>query len=241
MTGRILLLGGGGRLGRELSRVLDCDAPPRAQVDLLREETITAALHHGGYGTVIHAAALVGVRPCEDDRELAFATNAHGTRHVAQAAARVGARLVYVSTDAVFDGRRGHYRETDLPNPLNTYALTKVLGEAYAQMVPRHLIVRTSFVPAEGYPYPRAFVDQWTSRLTAPVVAADIALAVRRGVEGVIHIGGARRRQIDVAREVSPQVEEAWRAETGLDLPEDMSLDCSHWLALKAHLTAEER
>ena len=108
-------------------------------------------------------------------------------------------------------------------------------------MVPGHLIVRTSFVPAGGYPYPRAFVDQWTSRLTAPVVAADIALAVRLGIEGVIHIGGERRRQIDVAREVSPHVEEATRGETGLDLPEDMSLDCRHWTAIKTHQTVEDR
>ncbi len=227
MSPRILLLGGSGRLGRELARVLDCAAPPRSTIDLQRPETVASSLAQADYDVVIHAAALVGVRPCEDDRELAFRVNAEGTFHVARACVSAGARLVYVSTDAVFDGRRGRYREEDLPNPLNTYSLTKLLGEAHARMVPEHLIVRTSFVPSEGYPYPRAFVDQWTSRLTAPVIAADIALAVRLGLEGVIHIGAERRRQIDVAREVSPDVEEMTRAETGLPLPEDMSLDCS--------------
>ena len=234
MSRRVLLLGGSGRLGRELSRVVDCDAPLRSEVDLLRPATVESALARGGYGVVIHAAALVGVRPCEDNKALAFAVNAEGTLHVARAAARTGTRLVYVSTDAVFDGEQGRYREDDLPNPINTYSLTKLLGEAHARTVPRHLVVRTSFVPSEGYPYPRAFVDQWTSRLTAPQAAADIALAMELEIEGVIHIGGPRRRQIDVAREVSPEVGEMTRGETGLPLPHDMSLDCSRWMAIKA-------
>jgi len=233
MSNKVLLLGGTGRLGRELQRTIECDAPGRSEVDLLRSDSISAALADGDYSTVIHSAAVVGVRPCEDDRELAFAVNATGTLNVATAATAAGVRLVYISTDAVFDGFRGRYKEEDLPNPLNTYSLTKLLGEAHARMSPGHLIIRTSFVPSEGYPYPKAFVDQWTSRLTAPEVAADIALAEKLKVEGVLHIGGERRRQIDVARQVSPETEEMTRAETGLALPEDMSLDCSRWNAIK--------
>jgi len=238
---RTLLLGGSGRLGRELQRVLDCDAPASSVVDVLRPETISLALAQGHYRVVVHAAALVGVRPCEDDRARAFAVNATGTLHVARAAARTGTRLVYLSTDAVFDGRHGRYHEDDLPNPLNCYALTKLLGEAHARTVPEHLVIRTSFVPSEGYTYPRAFVDQWTSRLQAPVIAAEIALAIRLELTGVLHIGGPRRRQIDVAREVSPEVGETTRAATGLELPEDMSLDSSRWQAIKAEhpLTTE--
>lgn len=241
MSARTLLLGGSGRLGRELRRVLACDAPTRSEVDLLRPETVDAAIGGGRYDVVVHAAALVGVKPCEDDRALAFAVNAEGTLHVARAATRAGARLVYVSTDAVFDGERGRYREDDPPSPINAYALTKTLGEAYARTVPRHLVVRTSFVPSEGYPYPRAFVDQWTSRLTAPRVAADLALAIELGVEGILHVGGPRRRQIDVAREVSPHVGEMTRAETGLPLPFDMSLDCARWDSISAGRRAAAR
>lgn len=214
--------------------MMECDAPGHAAVDILEPDSICSALAAGAYDTLIHAAALVGVRPCEDSREDAFAINSTGTLNVARAAAQAGARLIYISTDAIFDGKRGQYREDDLPNPLNTYALTKLLGEAHARMVPAHLIIRTSFVPSSGYPYPRAFVDQWTSRLTAPEVAADVALAIQLGVEGVLHIGGERRRQIDVARQVSPDTQEMTRAETGLDLPEDMSLDCSRWRSIQA-------
>lgn len=241
MSGGVLLLGGSGRLGRELRRVIACDAPPRSEVDVLRPETVDAALDRGRFAIVIHAAALVGVKPCEDDRARAFAINAEGTLHVARAAARTAAKLVYVSTDAVFDGERGRYREDDLPNPINAYALTKLLGEAHARAVPRHLVVRTSFVPSEGYVYPRAFVDQWTSRLIAPQAAAEIALAIELGVEGLLHIGGPRRRQIDVAREVSPECGEMTRAETGLPLPFDMSLDCERWAAIKSGRAAAGR
>lgn len=241
MSPKTLLLGGSGRLGRELRRALDCEAPPSSAVDVRRPESIAAAIEGGAFEVIVHAAAVVGVRPCEDDRDRAFDVNATGTLNVAREAAKRGLRLVYVSTDAVFDGRRGRYREDDLPNPLNTYALTKLLGEAYARTVPGHLIVRTSFVPSEGYTYPKAFTDQWTSRLPAPVVAEEIALAIRLGVEGVLHVGGERRRQIDVARDVSPDVGETTRAETGLDLPEDMSLDSSRWERIKAERGAASR
>ncbi|MFT5732946.1 MAG: dTDP-4-dehydrorhamnose reductase [Planctomycetota bacterium] len=234
MSSKTLLIGGSGRLGRELSRVLDCDAPPSTELDIRRRNSVEDFLSSGRYSVVIHAAAVVGVRPCEDDPVRAHAVNAEGTRSVALAAAASRTRLVYISTDAVFDGKRGGYREDDPPNPLNAYALTKLLGESFVRMTPRHLVVRTSFVPAEGYTYPRAFVDQWTSRLPAPVVAEEIAFAMELGVEGVLHIGGARRRQIDVARDVSPDVGEATRAESGLELPEDMSLDSSRWRELRS-------
>jgi len=236
---RVLLLGGSGRLGRELGKVLDCSAPSSSEVDVREPATLERALGREDFSTIVHSAAVVGVRPCEDDRARAFAINAEGTLHVARAALAAKVRLVYISTDAVFDGERGNYVETDLPNPLNAYALIKLLGEAHARTVPGHLIIRTSFVPSEGYTYPKAFVDQWTSRLPAPVVAREIAAAIELGVSGTLHIGGPRRRQIDVARDVSPDVGETTRAETGLDLPFDMSLDSSRWRALKAEHRSE--
>ncbi len=95
---------------------------------------------------IIHTAALTDVDRCETEPELAWRVNACGTAHLAAAAAAVGALLVYISTDYVFDGRRGLYREGDLPHPCNWYGVTKRAGEiAAVSGGADHAILRTTF------------------------------------------------------------------------------------------------
>jgi dTDP-4-dehydrorhamnose reductase len=94
---------------------------------------------------VLHGGALTAVEACEADTDLAFAVNAIGTRNVAEAATAVGAHLVYVSTDYVFDGTSPRpYREWDAPNPLSVYGASKLAGER--ECPPGSTIVRTSWV-----------------------------------------------------------------------------------------------
>jgi dTDP-4-dehydrorhamnose reductase len=95
-----------------------------AEVEALLARTVPAA--------VIHCAALTNVDYCEDSPEEALAVNATATAVLARAAARCGARFLYVSTDAVFDGTRGWYDETDTCRPVNVYAASKLQGEAGA-------------------------------------------------------------------------------------------------------------
>jgi dTDP-4-dehydrorhamnose reductase len=94
---------------------------------------------------VLHGGALTAVDACETEVDLAYAVNAVGTRHVAEAAAAVGAHLLYVSTDYVFDGTSGRpYREWDAPNPQSVYGASKLAGET--ECPPGSTIVRTSWV-----------------------------------------------------------------------------------------------
>ena len=94
---------------------------------------------------VLHGGALTAVDRCEVEADLAFAVNAVGTRHVAEAAARVGAHVVYVSTDYVFDGTSDRaYREWDSPSPKSVYGASKLAGERECR--PGSTIVRTSWV-----------------------------------------------------------------------------------------------
>ena len=92
---------------------------------------------------VIHCAAATNVDWCEQNASACFHINADGSRFVAEAAHEAGCRLIYVSTDAVFHGDRGGYAENDVPNPVNVYARSKLLGEKWAEKVsPGALIVR---------------------------------------------------------------------------------------------------
>ncbi len=94
---------------------------------------------------VLHGGALTAVERCETDVDVAYAVNATGTRHIAEAAALVGAHVVYVSTDYVFDGTSPRpYREWDAPCPTSVYGASKLAGERECR--PGSTIVRTSWL-----------------------------------------------------------------------------------------------
>ncbi len=94
---------------------------------------------------VLHGGAFTAVERCESEVDAAYAVNATGTRHIAEAAALVGAHVVYVSTDYVFDGSAARpYREWDAPSPNSVYGASKLAGERECR--PGSTIVRTSWL-----------------------------------------------------------------------------------------------
>lgn len=94
---------------------------------------------------VVHAAAETGVDNCEVDRKRAWRVNAEGTKNVAEACGKINAKLIYVSTDYVFDGEKGFYAEKDEPNPVNYYGVTKLKGEEFVRKCYRkNVIARAS-------------------------------------------------------------------------------------------------
>ncbi len=190
---------------------------------------------------VVHAAAYTNVKGAETDREGCWAVNVNGTRNIVQALGNIP--LVYISTDYVFYGDRGGYRETDPVGPVrNYYALSKLAAEAVARVAPRYLVVRTSFRPRD-WPYPTAFDDLYTSQDYVDVIAPDIALAVRQ-LEAIpfdtLHIATERKRVFDLARQRSPSVQVGSKDAAGVDLPDDISLNIDRWQTLKPALLARE-
>jgi len=96
---------------------------------------------------VIHTAAISDIDYCEANPEKADAVNVGVTLNVAELCRRTGARLVFFSSDSVFDGRRGRYRESDTPEPLNQYARTKVKAEkGIEEILANHIVVRPSLI-----------------------------------------------------------------------------------------------
>lgn len=115
-------------------------------VDLCLSGTASRLLEEVRPDAVIHCAAMALLDECEADPERAWMVNAELPGLLAEAADRYGCRFVTISTDGIFDGRGGVYRETDQPNPLSTYARTKLAGEMAAlQANPDALVVRSNF------------------------------------------------------------------------------------------------
>ena len=191
---KVLVTGAGGQVGRELvTAFADHEVIPaeRKAVDVTDREGVLAAVTTARPDVIVHAAAWTDVDACESDPERAFLTNALATRHVAEAARRVGAHLCAFSTDYVFDGAKPDpYVEWDVPNPCSVYGRSKLAGELELAGDPAATIVRTSWVcGAHGINMvktilrlaagdePLRFVDDQRGH---PTFARDLAAAVHR-------------------------------------------------------------
>lgn len=118
------------------------------EIDIQKEEETVTKIERLRPSLVLHLAAYTDVDGCELDEGRAFAVNAEGTKHVALAVSRCQAKMVYLSTDYVFDGnKREPYLETDSPHPLNVYGRSKLQGEKYVQELGKGaLIIRTEWL-----------------------------------------------------------------------------------------------
>lgn len=141
---RFLITGGSGFVGWNLCNFLKsrhelyasfCEHPFQIegcqflQIDLTRKTPVLEAIGSCKPEIIIHAAAISSPDVCEQQKERAWEVNVTGTQNILDAALLLGCRVVYVSTDMVFDGEQGNYAETDMPAPVNYYGLTKQEGE----------------------------------------------------------------------------------------------------------------
>ena len=149
------MIGAKGMLGRDLMGVLLSSLPNDEvigwdieEIDIQKEEDTVFKIEKLRPDIMVHIAAYTDVDGCELNEEKAFAVNAEGTKHVALTASRCQAKMVYLSTDYVFDGnKREPYLESDSPHPLNVYGRSKWKGEQYVQeLVKDPLIVRTQWL-----------------------------------------------------------------------------------------------
>jgi dTDP-4-dehydrorhamnose reductase len=172
--------------------------------------SVEAALRAFEAEFVLHAGAMTDVDACERDPGRAWAVNVGGSEQVARACARLGARLVAVSTDYVFDGTAGPYREEDVPNPRGVYARTKrVAEEAALVLVPDAAVARVAVVysgrPGAKSTFAtqiverlsrgdevRAFSDQLVSTTLARNAAEmTLELLLEHDYRGVLHTAGS--------------------------------------------------
>jgi dTDP-4-dehydrorhamnose reductase len=151
---KILITGAGGQLGTDLARLAEREhrhrivAASHSQLDVGDRDEVMAAVTGLAPELILHAAAWTAVDACEGDADRAWRVNALGCRHIAEAARQVGAHLLSVSTDYVFDGTsRISYVEWDQTNPLSVYGRSKLGGEQeITALLPGATVVRTSWL-----------------------------------------------------------------------------------------------
>jgi dTDP-4-dehydrorhamnose reductase len=230
-SGTILVTGGSGLLGGELRpRMPQALFPTSGEFDVTNYAQMAAYLERCPAGVILHAAAFTSPPRCDQDPGRAVAVNIVGTANLVRLCLERGIRLVYISTDYVFDGEKGHYREDDPVNPVNKYAWSKLGGECAVRLLDDALIIRTSFGP-NTFPFPKAFIDQWTSRLSVREVAGKILALLETDATGVVHVGGPRRTVHQYAQSLDPNRE---LGELSVDsvkfrVPRDTSLDSSRF------------
>lgn len=137
---------------------------------------------------IIHAAAVTDSNIVKQDPVNAINTNIIGTANICNYCIQCHKRLIYISTDYVYDGINGNYKETDPVLPQNEYAWTKLGGECSVKLVPNSLIIRTSF-GASKFPYSGAWVNQLVSKDYVDIIAPMILKASLSSETGILNIG----------------------------------------------------
>jgi len=190
-------------------------------VDITQREHTLKAIVSAAPRVVVHTAAETDVDRCETERDLARRINVDGTANIADACTRVGAKLILVSTDYVFDGSKGKYKETDQPNPISFYGVTKLEAERIGTSTsPDCLIVRPSVL--YGWHPTKLNFATWILKglrehqilrvvkdhINSPTFADNLARAIQRAIErnsrGILHIAGDERiSRFDFARRIA--------------------------------------
>lgn len=231
-------------------------------VDLADPQAIQTAFLTAQPQRIIHVAAMASVADCYRQPERARQINTQATAQLACLAAACQARLVFVSTDLVFDGRAAPYRETDVPQPLSVYGATKAAAESAVLAHPGHVVARVSLLygpsrigrPAffdqqlvalrSGQPL-SLFADEWRTPLDLPTAARGLLELVESDLTGVIHLGGPERMsRLEMGQRLAAvlgcsdvALRPARRDDVpGEPRPRDVSLDSTRWRANFPHL-----
>jgi dTDP-4-dehydrorhamnose reductase len=273
-TKRLLITGGSGYLGSYLlrevrdranvtawsgTRAVERFGIPCRPVDLGDHDAVASAFRAVRPDVVLHPAALARVAECHANPDQAQRINTGGTVALAELAAAAGARLVFVSTDLVFDGEHPPYREGDPTTPVSVYGRTKAAAEQAVRATPRGLVVRLSLLcgpSLSGQPSffdqqiealrtarpVTLFADEWRTPVHLATAAAALLALASSDVTGILHVGGPERlSRLEMGRRMA-----AWLGVSGETIvacrrqdvpsaesrPRDVSLDSSRWRGL---------
>ena len=234
---RITFTGGSGLLGSEFRKIRpEIDYPAENDFDVTNYEQMKQYVQAKGCDLLVHAGAFTSPPLIDKDPRRALEVNIVGTANVVKLCMEFNIRLIYISTDYVFKGDKGDYKEEDPVYPVNKYAWSKLGGECAVRLYDKSLIIRTTFGP-NVFPYPKAFVDQWTSRESVSTIARMISRLLDKNITGVIHVGGKRKTVFEYAKSLDPckSVERLSIHDVNFRVPVDTSLNCDRYRQVAEH------
>ena len=216
---KVLITGASGQLGLALYRLLQAnsayellrtnafaDEDNKIQaLDITEEFAVREYIQTHKPDIIINCAAMTAVDLCETEQETAYRINALGPKYLAMAAEQIGAKLVHVSTDYVYDGLGNEpYTEEATPNPLSVYGKTKLAGDEFVQAAcKKHFVLRTAWVYGEGKNFVktmlrlaesnnkiRVVADQYGTPTSALELARVIVFLMNTESYGIYHATG---------------------------------------------------
>jgi len=220
---KVLVTGSAGLVGRQVVKdlsnshqVFSCynESKPEygdsVKMDLKNHEMISSVLTEKKPEIVIHLGAMTGVDLCEKERTSASEINTKATEIIAKECSKLNSFLVYVSTDYVFDGNLGMYKEDDVTNPLGFYGKSKLEGEKVVQNFSTNWCIARTSTPFGLHPTKKSFpmwvienlqkqkqidilIDQFTSPTYIPNLSRMLIEISERRITGVIHAAGASK------------------------------------------------
>lgn len=201
---KIAIIGGGGLLAKEIYK----NDPENTQLFTKKQVDIRNIYTFGvldTYDIIIHTAALIDNTKIKGNEVDFIDTNIVGTANLAKYCILYDKRLVYISTDYVYDGDGPHFEEEPV-KPYNLYAWSKLGGETSVKFVPNHSIIRTSFGKSV-FPYDKAFENQYVSKDYVDIIA-PLVLKVAKNMNsvGVINVGTEKKSVFDYAIKRNPDI-----------------------------------
>ncbi|MFA5023380.1 MAG: sugar nucleotide-binding protein [Patescibacteria group bacterium] len=231
---KCLLTGASGNLGKELQKVGEEFGieyfPMAGRVECNISDThsiVEYCCKHANelrdIQKIIHCAAYTNVAGAEINKKQAIETNIIGTKNIISEMCDCSASITYISTDYVYEGKAGNYKETDITCPVNFYSFTKLAGEAYIGT--KDLIIRTSFKPSV-WQYQKAFSDIYTSADYIDIIARKISFLIKNDAFGVYNVGTKRKSIFELAKRRNENVQPMSKNEIkNVILPSDISMN----------------
>ena len=224
---KILVTGGNGEFCKhlvELGKEHSFFTPVKSELDVRSYWGIDQYFYryHTNFDYVIHAGAIT--RPMvihEDNPRLSIHTNIIGTANVVLACERYDKKIVYISTDYVYPGTDGNYKETDSMKPFTKYGWSKLGGECAVQLYDNHLILRMA-MNRKPFPHPKALIDMRKSLMYIED-AAKVTLQLLDET-GIINVGGKSQSVYDFVKETNPNIQPITLSEIS-DV--NMATDCT--------------
>ena len=159
---RVLIIGASGRIGKEIYKIFNVESNKNSfdifgtfhnnpvnefeKIDITNIDSVKNVINKIKPNIIIHTAGLIHPLTCEENKELAWEINVIGTKNILDCSREFKSKLVYISTDYVFDGKNNTYDELDQPNPLNYYGQTKFESEKLISSLDDYLIIRTAWI-----------------------------------------------------------------------------------------------